>query len=73
LFAPTPRICIPIDHAEYDRIVGDSMALRAYLDKQIADHPELFPAAIQQGYQLHGLLPPSKKLPAARQVDRACG
>ena len=32
----------------------------------MADHPELFPAAIQQGYQLHDILPPSKKLPDLR-------
>jgi hypothetical protein len=66
LFAPSTRLCIPIERAEYDRILGDPVAFRAYLDKQITDHPELFPAAIQQGYQLHGILPPSKKLPGLR-------
>lgn len=66
LFAPTTRICIPLDRAEYDRLLGDPVAFRAYLDAQIAAHPELFPAAIQQGYQLHGTLPPSKKLPGLR-------
>ena len=66
LFAPTTRLCIPIDRVEYDRILGDPVAFRAYLDKQITAHPELFPAAIQQGYQLHGILPPSKKLPGLR-------
>ena len=66
LFAPTTRICIPIDRAEYDRILGEPVAFRTYLDGQIADHPELFPEAIQQGYQLHGILPPSKKLPDLR-------
>lgn len=32
----------------------------------IAQHPELFPATIQQGYQLHDRLPPSKKMPDLR-------
>ena len=66
LFAPTKRLCIPIDRAEYDRVVGDPGTFRAYLDKQIADHPELFPVAIQQGYHLHDILPASKKLPDLR-------
>ena len=66
LFAPTKRLCIPIDRAEYDRIVGDPVAFRAYLDGQISAHPELFPVAIQQGYHLHDILPASKKLPDLR-------
>jgi len=66
LFAPTKRLCIPIDRAAYARILADPAAFRAYLDAQIAAHPELFPAAIQHGYHLHSLLPPSQKLPGLR-------
>ena len=66
LFAPTQRLCIPIERAEYDRILAEPVAFRAYLDSQIAAHPELFPAAIQHGYHLHSLLPPSRKLPGRR-------
>lgn len=66
LFAPTKRLCIPIERAEYDRILADPVAFRADLDDQIAAHPELFPAAIQHGYHLHSLLPPSRKLPGLR-------
>ncbi len=66
LFAPSKRICIPIERAEYQRILGDKAAFRQHLDGLIAQHPELFPAAIQQGYQLHDLLPPSKKMPDLR-------
>ncbi len=66
LFAPTKRLCIPIDRAESDRILAEPVAFRAYLDSQIAAHPELFPAAIQHGYHLHSLLPPSQKLPGLR-------
>jgi hypothetical protein len=32
----------------------------------IEQHPELFPSVIQQGYRLHGTLPPSKKMPGVR-------
>ena len=66
LFAPTQRLCIPIDPTEYDRILTEPVAFRAYLDGQIAAHPELFPAAIQHGYYLHDILPPSQKLPGLR-------
>ena len=66
MFAPSKRLCIPIEQAEYERILGDPVAFRTYLDGQIAEHPELFPAAIQQGYQLHDTLPPSQKLPRLR-------
>jgi len=66
LFAPTKRLCIPIERAEYDRILTDPVAFRAHLDGQIAAHPELFPAAIQHGYHLHSLLPASRKLPGLR-------
>lgn len=66
LFAPTKRLCIPIDQAEYDRILAEPVAFRAYLDAQVAAHPELFPAAIQHGYHLHDILPPSRKLPGLR-------
>ena len=62
LFTPTKRICIPIERMAYEQILGDQSAFRKYLDGQIAQHPELFPAAIQGGYQLHDILPPSKKL-----------
>jgi hypothetical protein len=65
------RICLPIERVDYERILGDRYAFRKYVDEMIQQHPELFPAAIQQGYQLHDLLPPSKKNagdpPAAHQ------
>jgi hypothetical protein len=60
------RICLPITRAEYERIVVDPQAFRRWLDPLIAQHPELFPAAMAQGYQLHDILPVSKKLPTIR-------
>ena len=60
------RICLPIARAEYERIVLDPQAFRQLLDPLIGQYPELFPVAMAQGYQLHDILPVSKKLPAIR-------
>ena len=60
------RICIPVERAEYDRILAEDTAFREYLDTMIEQYPELFPAAIQQGYYWHDMLPPSKKMPGMR-------
>ena len=60
------RICLPIVRAEYERIVLEPQAFRQWLDPLIGQYPELFPAAMAQGYQLHDILPVSKKLPALR-------
>jgi hypothetical protein len=60
------RICIPIERGEYERILLDKDSFRAYLDMEIARHPELFPSTISQGYKLHDILPPSKKMPDMR-------
>ena len=57
------RICLPIDRAKYEQVVADKVAFRQLLDQYIADYPEIFPSAISQGYKLHGLMPPSKKMP----------
>jgi hypothetical protein len=57
------RICLPIDRAKYESIVGDKVAFRHLLDEYLADYPELFPSVMAQGYKLHGLMPRSKKMP----------
>jgi hypothetical protein len=62
LFAPSKRICIPIERVEYEHILEGKICFRQYLDSQIAQHPELFPTTIQYGYQLYDTLPSSKKL-----------
>jgi len=60
------RICIPIEREEYDRILAGSATFRECLDTIIEQHTELFPSAIQQGYYLHDILPPSEKMPDVR-------
>jgi len=51
---------------EYDAIWNDPGAVRNYLDSLIREHPEMFPPSASDGYQLHGHLPESKKLPGIR-------
>jgi len=60
------RICVPIEREKYGRILAEDAAFRECLDMMIERHPEFFPSAIQQGYRLHGTLPPSKKMPDVR-------
>jgi hypothetical protein len=55
-------ICLPFPEGEaYEALLEDSGAFRAYLDEQIAEHPELFPAEIDGGYQLHGMVTSEKQ------------
>jgi hypothetical protein len=60
------RVCLPIEQKEYDRIFLDPIAFRQLLDPLIAQHPELFPQTIAEGYVFHAILPPSKKMPDVR-------
>jgi hypothetical protein len=39
-------ICLPIEGIDYEQLVKDTAGFRTYLDSQIAEHPELFPARI---------------------------
>ncbi len=60
------QICLPIEPEKYNRILEDGNAFRQCLDEVIAQHPELFPTAIQRGYRLHDILPESQKMPGLR-------
>ena len=60
------QVCLFIDPAEYEQILFEPEAFRQYLDRERALHPELFPAAIQQGYKMYDILPESKKIPGLR-------
>lgn len=57
------QICIPMTQKHYDAIWDEPAAVRNYLDSLIEQHPEIFPPSVSEGYQLHGKLPESKKLP----------
>lgn len=60
------QICFFVEQEEYTNILFEPEAFRRCLDREIALHPELFPAAIQQGYKLYDMLPESKKLSGIR-------
>lgn len=59
----TKRITLPIDLTTYNELLLDKKTFRQHLDKAMQTYPELFPDDIGQGYKLHGMMPPSKKMP----------
>ncbi len=59
----TKRITLPTDLITYNELLPDKKAFRQYLDEMLRAHPELFPDDMNQGYKLHGMMPPSKKMP----------
>ncbi len=60
------QICIPMTQKQYDAIWDNAAAVRDCIDSLIDEYPEMFPRSISNGYQLHGHLPESKKLPGIR-------
>ena len=60
------QIVVPMDRVTYDRIWNDAAAVRAFLTELLRSHPELFPAGMDQGFELTGHLPESRKLPGVR-------
>jgi hypothetical protein len=48
-------ICLPISQEEYNRIVGDPIAFRKYLDVLLTLFAELFPPEIANGYCMKDL------------------
>jgi hypothetical protein len=65
------RICIPISREEYAEMMEDAQRFRTKLDGLIDTYPELFPAEIEQGYQLYGLTRQSAKMPEV-SIRRIC-
>jgi hypothetical protein len=60
------QIVIPMDRPTYDRLWHDAAAVRQRLNELLRAAPELFPPGMEQGFQLTGRLPESKKLPGVR-------
>ena len=60
------QICIPIEPEAYVHIMFEAQAFRDCLDAMIHQYPELFPSTIEQGYNLHDILPESKKIAGMR-------
>ena len=45
-------ICLPISEDEYRRIVDDSVLFRQWIERTLAELPELFPETISGGFHL---------------------
>jgi hypothetical protein len=69
-FTPGDKtICLSIDDGvDYAQLVDDTPGFRAYLDAQIAEHPELFPAEISSGYSFHGFRQSVKRGVRTRRI-----
>lgn len=62
-------ICLPVpEGVVYDEWIEDSAGYRKYLDEQIAQHPELFPAEIQGGYWLDGMVRSKRQQLKTRRI-----
>lgn len=59
-------VCLPIGQERYKEVFENPTAFRAILDEMYENHPDLFPKAMGEGYTLHDLLDPSRKLPDVR-------
>ena len=47
-------ICLPVvDEARYKQIIADNNAFRAYILQVGANHPEIFPPALEKGFCFH--------------------
>jgi hypothetical protein len=57
------RIVLPMTYEQYEATMSTSQKARNCLTEQIKTHPELFPAAIAQGYKFNGWTEVSKKMP----------
>lgn len=55
-------ICIPCDEHQHQKLIDNKVAFKAYLEEVYASHPELFPRAMAEGYELYGFQSPSAKL-----------
>ena len=44
------NIVLPFKQRGYASLIADPKRFRAYLDKMIAEHPQLFPTGIEQGF-----------------------
>ena len=62
-------ICIPCSQAQYERIVGDPVLFREFLDQEIEATPELFPPEIRQGYRMKDLSTSRKTGRRLRRID----
>lgn len=65
------NICIPFDRENYEETVRDALQFRLYLDETIADHPELFPPEISEGYRMKDSYASKKQGIVIRRIEIA--
>lgn len=54
-------ICLPFERGEYQVCLEDHMYCRQYLMEVYEDAPELFPAALSEGFTFHGFIHSKKQ------------
>jgi hypothetical protein len=60
------QVVLPMTREQYQAWWDDSQRVRHQIDATMAQHPELFPACLRDGYTLHGFARTSRKLPGIR-------
>ncbi|MCP3928758.1 MAG: hypothetical protein GY705_06620 [Bacteroidetes bacterium] len=63
-------IIIPIDEIDYNKLIISRLAFRDYLFELIAQHPELFPPTILEGFDFIGWSKSNEKINVARRIIR---
>ena len=62
-------ICLPFSQEVYSACVKNPEDFRIYIDRQIEQFPELFPAEINQGYLMKDIYHPKKQPEPTRRID----
>jgi hypothetical protein len=62
-------IRIPCSQEQYERIVGDPVLFRGFLDQQLGATPELFPPEIRRGYRMKDAYTSRKTGWKLRRID----
>ena len=60
------QIVIPMTRLEFDECWHDADKMRLFVDRALAEYPELFPPCLRDGYAFHGFARASKKMPDLR-------
>ena len=60
------QIVIPMTRLEFDECWHDADKMRTFVDRVMAEHSELFPPCLRDGYAFHGFTRASKKMPDLR-------
>ena len=62
-------ICLPFAAEEYQRCLDDHVYCRQYIMEKYERFPELFPAALSEGFTFHGFLASKKQDLIQRRIQ----